>query len=98
MENTLENKAKFFAHYFGQKVLNIGLKHLSVLNYDYLNPDDVNENHLELKPLQSITDEDVLKIAESILWRNTKISESAMIAQTKDLLLQTSKIFTIRSE
>lgn len=71
MENTLENKAKFFAQYWGQNVLtrpHCGGKKwilgdevsiqsaLSKQGYDY-------QYFLELKPLSSITDEDLEKIS-----------------------------------
>ena len=70
MENTLENKAKFFAQYWGQKVLtrpNSDNKKwvlgdevsihstLSKSGYDY-------QYFLELKPLSLITDEDKIQI------------------------------------
>lgn len=60
MENTPENKAKFFAQYYGQKVLNYGLKELTVLTYAYLDYEDIADNYLELKPLSSINDEDAI--------------------------------------
>lgn len=68
MKNTLENKAKFFAQYWGQNVLTrpksdnkkwiLGEEvsihsALSKSGYDY-------QYFLELKPLSSITDEDAL--------------------------------------
>ena len=59
MENTLENKAKLFAQYWGQEIvghnvitegLNDAVNHRIIL--------DLKERFLELKPLSSITDED----------------------------------------
>lgn len=90
MENTLENKAKFFAQYLGQKVfwhLEYG-KEISIIQsimidvkYHYL-----GEGYcLKLKSLSMISDGDLLKIAELLSW-SSKISESAIITQTKELL------------
>lgn len=85
MENTLENKAKFFAQYFGQKVANIqhpfGEDYMGQVEGLFID----GINYLELKPLSMIIDEDVLKISELLSW-SSKISESAIIAQTKELL------------
>lgn len=59
IENTLENKEKFFAAYFGQKVI-IGKYTVNSYLIDWLNSDD----YLELLPLSSITDEDAETIGE----------------------------------
>lgn len=79
MTNTIENKAKFFANYFGQKVGRykpefenhfISLKH-SVSDDEYL----------ELTPLSQISDEDALqvsKILDANFDENT-LSDSARI-------------------
>lgn len=63
MENTLENKAKFFSLFFKQKVLRTGLfpELIPVATWTLNNP--LKEEYLELKPLSSITDEDALEIA-----------------------------------
>ena len=55
MENTLENKSKFFAQYWGQEVLNGNGLVYSATMKTKLND---NGDYLELKPLSSITDED----------------------------------------
>lgn len=60
MENTLENKAKFFAQYWGQKVLH--RQHLvngNLIDLVY-NKDTKDKYWLGLKPLSSITDEDAI--------------------------------------
>lgn len=72
MENNLENKANFFAQYWGQNVLtrpHCGAKKwilgeevsiqsaLSKQGYDY-------QYFLQLKPLSSITDKELLKIVK----------------------------------
>lgn len=62
MENTLENKAKFFAQYWGQKIFNSdsdgwGLREI---NHNVNYPLD-EWDYISLKPLSSISDEDLLK-------------------------------------
>lgn len=64
MENTLENKAKFFAQYWGQKVVSwsniIEIKLKSNILINELEESDA----LELTPLSDITDEDAIKVAK----------------------------------
>jgi hypothetical protein len=65
MENTLENKAKFFALYYGQKVLCIRKNESPVLyvGFDDLQNNKVREDdYLELAPLSQITDEDAIEV------------------------------------
>lgn len=65
MENTLENKAKFFALYLGQKVMRCKTFNVTtgnglsgLMNVD-VNSETIKENwFLELKTLSSISDED----------------------------------------
>ena len=61
MENTLENKAKFFALYWGQDVrfwtLN-GSEKLQKVTHTYMTKSILESCTLELKPLSSISDED----------------------------------------
>lgn len=63
MENTLENKAKFFALYYGQEVANITHPfenhYMGTVEGLFIN--DVN--FLELTPLSQITDEDAIELA-----------------------------------
>ncbi|MEF9476761.1 hypothetical protein OWR28_02460 [Chryseobacterium sp. 1B4] len=70
MENTLENKAKFFAQYIWQKVFTCKEYEgeIKILDPIYFNAKDkilnhwlANEYYLELKPLSSITDEELVK-------------------------------------
>ena len=62
-ENTLENKAKFFAQYWGQHVLYFSSDFLRKI--DNLTLDSVeNDDYLELKPLSQISDEDAIKISK----------------------------------
>ena len=59
-QNTLENKARFFAQYFGQHVLYFSSDFLRKI--DNLTLDSVeNDDYLELKPLSQISDEDVIQ-------------------------------------
>ncbi|WP_430827264.1 hypothetical protein [Chryseobacterium indologenes] len=66
MENTLENKAKFFAQYWGQEVFKYfdTLKIQTYFKLDHENFGNIHNGYLELKPLSSITDEELVKIAQ----------------------------------
>ena len=55
-QNTLENKSKFFAQYWGQRCGKNKYCNLSVNKSNIL-----NITHLELKPLSQISDEDVIE-------------------------------------
>lgn len=70
MENTEQNKVKFFAQYWGQKVfVNPILTPEPVSNtyiFEYLEPEDIEQEYLELKPLSSITDEDAYQVARIV--------------------------------
>lgn len=76
MENTLENKSKFFALYYGQEALTrddgfrkfwkLGSEvsiesSLSKYGYDY-------GYYLELTSLSQITDEDVIEVCKCMKW------------------------------
>lgn len=56
LENTLENKTRFFAQYWGQRCGKNKYANLSVNKSNIL-----NITHLELKPLSQISDEDVIQ-------------------------------------
>ena len=60
LENTLENKARFFAQYFGQHVLYFSSDFLRKINSLTLDSIE-NDDFLELKPLSQISDEDVIQ-------------------------------------
>lgn len=71
MENTLENKAKFFGQYYGQERLKWHDKGvvLEVIWSDLNN--DLKENHfLELKSISSISDEDAEEISKISISRD----------------------------
>lgn len=60
IENTLENKAKFFALYLNRKECII---RQGYINRDNVKPNGVDEyDSLELKHLSSITDEDAIEV------------------------------------
>lgn len=65
MENTLENKAKFFALYYNQKVLKVTQNRLDVVskswNWEHSN------FYLELTPLSQITNEDAIEVSRLCL-------------------------------
>ena len=62
-ENTLENKARFFAQYYGQHVLYFSSDFLRKI--DNLTLDSVeNDDYLELKPLSQISDEDAIEVSK----------------------------------
>ena len=64
MENTLENKARFFAQYYGQKIQvdneleEMGKFPLTINNISF----QPEKCHLELTPLPDITDEDAWNV------------------------------------
>ena len=62
IENTIENKAKFFALYLNRKKCII---RQGYINRDNIKPNGVDEyDSLELKSLSSITDEDAIAVAK----------------------------------
>lgn len=75
MKNTLENKVKFFAQYWGQDILNHPEQYPTTLKdvvegiYAGYLIDDYENSFLELKPLSSITDEDAHMLAR-LYWRS----------------------------
>lgn len=76
MENTLENKSKFFAQYWRQNVLGKN-KYGYVGVCPNLFLDFQGDEYLELKPLSSITDDDaveVIGLKEFVLRQNNKES------------------------
>lgn len=72
MENTLENKAKFFALYWGQLVLmqkdGLGVKKCIHAYWGKT----ISSRYLELKPLSSISNEDACHIAMLLVeWQDS---------------------------
>ena len=82
LENTLENKAKFFAQYWGQYVLYFTSDFLRKI--DNLTLDSVeNDDYLELKPLSQISDEDASKVCDLIFITNNNLN----IQQIKQIVI-----------
>lgn len=67
MENTLENKAKFFAQYWGQEVFS--KTHGATTHIlDYVRLGSISDiSVIELKPLSQISDEDAIEVAKICL-------------------------------
>ena len=77
MENTIENKAKFFAQYWGQGILNQGYVDWDSTNVSKIKPatisafrtnsdDDSFIAYLQLTPLSKITEEDVIRMIKIV--------------------------------
>jgi len=72
MENTIENKGKFFALYWGQRVLmypkdNLAGRSGGIDVVNWLISTEVSLNgFLELKPLSQISDEDAIELSKII--------------------------------
>lgn len=86
-EITPENKAKFFAQYYPQKILHhvdyedycpVGFSEMLDINY-YAN----NSYYLSLKPLSSISEEDALEVFD-ILFPNSGYKNEVKLDLIKD--------------
>ena len=71
LENTLENKSKFFAQYWGQDVLCrviFGKNKNEIIMHNTpcsnLKLGEIIDSYLELKPLSRISDEDAIEISK----------------------------------
>jgi len=89
MKNTLENKAKFFAQYYKQYVLRLSGKTKAVYPVSNLMDNTVEVGYLELKPLSSISDENVI-ILWDFVWGKSVLSSSNSIENKRSRLLQYS--------
>jgi len=81
MENKLENKAKFFAQYYGQEVLSDG-NNIATVEKDAYNW-SAKVFHLSLKPLSSITDEDAIEVAKLAISFNSAYVERTSETKSK---------------
>jgi len=98
MENTLENKAKFFAQYLGQKVFNDGDgDYLYFLKGRFLE-NLRHQEHLVIKPLSSITDEDAIDVARIITGKKLQSDIQLWINDIKKELEITASIGVWRIE
>ena len=85
LENTLENKARFFAQYWGQKIICFP-HNKNAIRYD--NPNKLlagtyeRNAYLELKPLSHISDEEVVEVAK--LTHGSKFLEQVFTTLPKD--------------
>lgn len=91
IENNLENKAKFFALYYGTKTLNV-FNSIRLINYNSLDSTAIRVGYLELTPLSSITDEDTISIYRKVLYNEKhhnyyKLKIDDEIKQGKDCAL-----------
>ncbi|MCT3674461.1 hypothetical protein HZQ94_14835 [Elizabethkingia anophelis] len=93
MENNLENKAKFFAQYWGQKVF---VGHiLEEVNSSYIDP-MYDTSILELKSLKDITDEDAWEIGIRInCWSSSERKQGWFKDdEMRELHIRQGKIFS----
>src|SRR5690606_7111537 len=84
MENTIENKAKFFALYWGQEIMKESDNDLNETVYfanPHANQSKISNYYLELKTLSSISDEDAIEV--STIWGqvNSRILGHSLISR-----------------
>lgn len=85
MENTLDKKVKFFSQYWGLDVVNFRGKIISV--HCAIDEKPIDDSFLELKPLESISDEDCLNIGKIINLAHLS-PEETLIDLVKDVLIK----------
>lgn len=65
MQNTIENKAKFFALYWSQEVVKDGLNNSEKCSVQFALSESIYiEGYLELTTLSQISDEDAIEVAK----------------------------------
>ena len=91
MLNTTENKLKFFAQYFGQRVLknkNLNEPFNKNVVYDMLFDSYVNKHidffYLELRSIDSITDDECVEYF-NLLYDNSRRNQEKIIAIKSDI-------------
>lgn len=85
MENTQENKEKFFAQYWGCEVMKY-YDHLRPMKVDYIDFIDMKyDMFLELRPISLITDEDAKEIAIQNRFTHGE-NEQVFVTVGKDIL------------
>lgn len=72
MENTLQNKQKFIAQYWGVRCMQF-VGFLEKVSHICMNRTNASEKSLMLKPLKSITSEDAIQVAT--LWYLGKVED-----------------------
>jgi len=86
MENTIKNKSKFFAQYWGQKVLVFNDQGQYVKGGRYEVDGSVdNHSFLELKPLSSISDEDAIKVFDKVFPNSLPTNDYDKIETIKEV-------------
>lgn len=77
MENTLENKEKFFAQYWDQDIIKVNMplwgNKTRIVDSITLESDSLNFFFLELKPLSQISAEDAIQVARIIGYSSSDI-------------------------
>lgn len=96
MENTLENKEKFFAQYWGQRILRYSFWREDVESRDCKFEEAVKNHYILLKPLSSITDEDAVEVAK--IFNQHKIKAHYSDDSLKAYLIKEGKQFAFRCE
>lgn len=93
MENTLENKAKFFAQYWGQKLLKKDIEGLEkfITEPDGFMRSPSEETYLELTPLSLITDEDAIELIKLRFIQNGGVVEDLTDFEENILLSEATK-------
>lgn len=89
MENTRENKAKFFAQYWGTKTLyvgGVGLCFVGSGGWNLRHPDF----HLELTSLKDITDEDAQRFGEIYCEATENCCADLTFSEANDVLSRLS--------
>lgn len=90
MENTLENKAKFFAQYYMQNVfMKTPNSNTWPLNYTRIGS-ITSHSCLQLRPLSSITDDEAIKVFD-ILFPETGYTDEVKIDLVKSWVLLINK-------
>lgn len=75
MKDTIENKSRFFALYWGQQILcwSSSTSSHKFTMVSYQNYPIRQRDFLELKPLSQITDEDAIEVAKLQDWENDEL-------------------------
>lgn len=84
MKNNKENKAKFFAQYWGQEIMkefDDDLSETVYMSNPHANKSNISEYYLELKPLSKITDEDAKYIADLFTDEDGDVFTGKMIVE-----------------
>lgn len=80
MENNLDNKAKFFAQYWGQAVMRYDTGNV-IYGVEGKLVNTVDEkDYLQLKPLSSISDEDAIELWDKLYLNNTWANKEKIYA------------------